>query len=116
MFLENLLRKIKTKLKLKSSKPKLDYKPNQVSFKRDLRFQKLLEESHRVINKILRIIKTSLIWPEALLILENIKEKTLLEMEVNCLKALSLIKTKRIIIIIKRNQDLHLVYQERTVT
>jgi len=115
MFLENLLRKIKTKLKLKSSKPKLDYKSNQVNFKRDLQFQKLLEESHRVINKILLITRTSLIWPEALLILENIKEKTLLEMEVNCLKASSLIKTK-MIIIIKRNQDLHHVYQEQTVT
>jgi len=115
MFLENLLRKIKTKLKLKSRKPKRNWKSNQVNFKRDLQFQKLQEESHHEINKILLITRTSLIWPEALLILENIKEKTLLEMEVNCLKASSLIKTK-MIIIIKRNQDLHHVYQEQTVT
>lgn len=115
MFLENLLRKIKTKLKLKSSKPKRNWKLNQVNFKRNLQFQKLLEEFPQDINKILLITRTSLIWPEVLLILENIKEKTLLEMEVNCLKASSLIKTK-MIIIIKRNQDLHHVYQERTVT
>ena len=115
MYLGNQRSKIKISPKLKSSKQKLNNRTNQVNSKRNLQFQKLLEEFHPEFNKILLITKILLIWPEVLLILENTKEKTHLEREVNYLKVLLLIKIK-MIIIIKRNPGLHLVYQGQTVT
>ena len=116
MYLGSLLSKIRISQKLKSSKQKINYKTNKVNFKRSLQFQRLLEEFHQDTNKTRPIIKILSTWPEVLLILENIKEKTHSETKVSCLKVLLLIKIKMNIIIIKRNQDLHLAYQGQIVT
>ena len=116
MYLGNQRSKIRISQKLKSSKPKLNCKTNQVNCKKNLQFQRLLEEFHQDTNKTRLIIKILSTWPEVLLILENIKEKTHSETKVSCLKVLLLIKIKMNIIIIKKNQDLHLAYQGQIVT